>query len=436
MDQPVSASQPVNVAVSGANGYIGTAVVDRLRGLGIRVRALSRQPSAAAQQWTPYDLRKPLTPDALDGVDALIHLAAETRRGPAADVSAETTATDRLIEACRAHNVRLVFVSSQASQPHAATAYGQAKWACERRVLAAAGIVVRPGQVYGGPEMGLYGTICQFLRKSPLIPRFWPEPGVQPVHLDDLADGLIACAIRPDVPAGIYEIAAERPLAFSAFLRQLADIRLKRRVFAVPVPMLAIATLARLSFLGPAVSGAAQRLASLASLPVMQTQDSLAALGLRLRSLPDGLALPGSSRRRLILEARTLLAYELRGLAPVSCVKRYVRAVEALYQGQALVLRPLFRQQPRMLAVVDQPKSRLRAAGDLFQQRLDLATVCAEASTAAARHFLIFDPAHRLRRLLALGIHMVGETCFQALGIAFGAALDRLRPRLAREPAE
>ena len=65
------------VAVSGATGLIGTALVDHLRARGMLVRRLVRPGRAAAGdvEWDP--MRGVLAPDALDGVNAVVHLAGE-----------------------------------------------------------------------------------------------------------------------------------------------------------------------------------------------------------------------------------------------------------------------------------------------------------------------------------------------------------------------
>src|SRR5438128_12285794 len=147
------------VAVTGATGYIGQAVVARLVGIGCAVVALSRKATSSNVTWRSYDLARPLERADLDGVDAIIHLAAETHRGPLADAGLEVAAVGRLLEACRARKARLIFVSSQTAREDAATEYGRSKWRCEQAVLAEGGIVVRPGQVYGGPGMGLFGTV-------------------------------------------------------------------------------------------------------------------------------------------------------------------------------------------------------------------------------------------------------------------------------------
>lgn len=73
-----AAGAPRTVAVAGATGLIGTALVTQLRASGYSVRRLLRSPRDAAADdviWDPS--RGALPPMALEGVDAIVHLAGE-----------------------------------------------------------------------------------------------------------------------------------------------------------------------------------------------------------------------------------------------------------------------------------------------------------------------------------------------------------------------
>jgi uncharacterized protein (TIGR01777 family) len=72
------AASPYTVAITGATGLIGTALVATLHSLGHRVRRLLRSPHGAGADdivWDPA--QGELATGALDGVDAIVHLAGE-----------------------------------------------------------------------------------------------------------------------------------------------------------------------------------------------------------------------------------------------------------------------------------------------------------------------------------------------------------------------
>lgn len=73
-----SAAPPLRVAVTGATGFLGTALAQELRAAGHAVVPITRRRDAAGPEailWNPQ--RDELHPRALDGIDALVHLAGE-----------------------------------------------------------------------------------------------------------------------------------------------------------------------------------------------------------------------------------------------------------------------------------------------------------------------------------------------------------------------
>jgi len=68
----------MRIAVSGSTGFLGRALSERLTAAGHRVIPLTRRSSAASGQSIAWDpARGELAPDALAGIDAVIHLAGE-----------------------------------------------------------------------------------------------------------------------------------------------------------------------------------------------------------------------------------------------------------------------------------------------------------------------------------------------------------------------
>jgi uncharacterized protein (TIGR01777 family) len=67
---------PLRVAISGATGFLGRALTTHLTQLGHTVVPLTRRRESAAKQAIPWDpARGELAPDALAGIDAVVHLA-------------------------------------------------------------------------------------------------------------------------------------------------------------------------------------------------------------------------------------------------------------------------------------------------------------------------------------------------------------------------
>lgn len=71
-------SAPLRVALSGSTGFLGRALTAHLTSLGHRVVPLARRRQAATSNAIPWDpSRDELAPDALRGIDAVVHLAGE-----------------------------------------------------------------------------------------------------------------------------------------------------------------------------------------------------------------------------------------------------------------------------------------------------------------------------------------------------------------------
>ncbi len=386
----------MRLVITGATGYIGERLALTAMKHGHEVIAATRRrPVAASMSWLPFDLASTSAIVFPPNVHAVIHLAADTSLDTGENDRQETDAARLLIAAARQARVRFVFVSSQTARPDAPTAYGRTKWRIEQDVLAAGGWVVRPGQVYGGPERALFGVLAAIVRQQLLLPAFFPAPHIQPIHVDDLAIGLLDIVERDSLVPGVLCLASPQPVSFTRFLRTVAVVRLRRRRWFVPVPVAAV-NLVR-AVIGPRLSRQTglERLSSLFDLPRMDSAADIAMLGLTLRPLQCGMHRSGNARRRGLLdEGRALLAYVLKDGPGMDLLRRYVRMVETVRNGLPLELPALLRRWPVMLALLDDRSFARAANGEEFAWRLDAASLLAEASVQGASRFLGIGRGH------------------------------------------
>ncbi|MEN4917348.1 sugar nucleotide-binding protein [Achromobacter spanius] len=378
----------MKLLITGATGYIGRRLVASAVVRGHQVVVAGRKrPAGMDVEWTHFDLANPQTVELPNGLDAVVHLAVMT--SPSAETEkSEVAAAESLLSATARAKVPILFVSSQTARADAPTAYGRNKWQIEQSVLAQGGWVVRPGQVYGGSEAGLFGVLVNVVRRLPMLPAFVPAPRVQPVHVDDLVGALLSCLERRP-KSGIFQIAEPDPVSFTTFLSAIARGRVRRRRVFVPVPVSLVRTV--LKALGPERSRriGLDRLLSLFALPPMQTANDLDQLGVVPRPLFGGMACAGSTRRRwLIQEGRAILTYVLREEPGCELIRRYVRGVESLRPVGALDLPSWSLRFPSLIALVE--------GGALLQVdlrpelawRLNAAVALAEATPQGARRFL------------------------------------------------
>jgi len=247
------------ILVTGATGFIGSHLVERLAAQGRSVRCLVRRAVQlpAGVECAPGDLAAGIgLAEALRGVDTVIHLAGVTKALAAADYDrGNRLATANLL--CAAAGVtRLVHVSSLAAAgpsprdgalteddpPRPISLYGRSKLAGEAAVRASAlavrSIIIRPPVVYGPRDKDVF----QVLRS---VARGWMiEVGQAPsqtprrfshIYVGDLVDGLIAAADAPGAAGEVFYIANLTPSSWQEFAAMAARL-MNRRFRIVNIP--------------------------------------------------------------------------------------------------------------------------------------------------------------------------------------------------------
>jgi nucleoside-diphosphate-sugar epimerase len=232
----MAADPPLVVAVTGASGYVGGLAKARLDKAGYATislgRAVARIDGGEARQ---FDLRAPVPPGLLAGIDVLVHAAWDLRVASLGDtwrVNVEGSA--RLFDAAAQAGVaRVVFISSMSAHEGTTQPYGLAKLECERQILGRGGVVIRPGLVYGGSS-GMAAALTR-LSTLPLVPLVAARARQFTIHEDDLAEAIavvVAAPVTPTLPIGV---AHETPIAFQELLASFAAQQGKTPRF-VPFP--------------------------------------------------------------------------------------------------------------------------------------------------------------------------------------------------------
>jgi nucleoside-diphosphate-sugar epimerase len=309
---------PQRLVVTGASGYIGARFVERARRRGCEVVVLGSAPPGIDVTAIPWRLGEVPRLTAFLGATAVLHLAhdwASDRLHGTGPKNANLTGTQILADTARGGGLsRFVFASSTSARPEALNTYGQIKYAIEEHLKAlpwSEGRIfcARVGLVYGGPERAQYGLMSK-LAALPVLPMIGLGREVQPIHVDEVCDGLLALMLHPPLGRQTMVIAGPKPVTFGAWLRTLRRARHGRRMLLVPVPIrLALAgcdLTRRIPFL-PTVER--ERVLGLAGAASMPSADDVAALELSLRDPVRVLENSPAARRRLIAESAVLLRY-------------------------------------------------------------------------------------------------------------------------------
>jgi nucleoside-diphosphate-sugar epimerase len=187
----------VTLAITGATGFVGQALIDQGLIAGHEVRALARreQPLRKGVEWIPGDLsdREALR-RLVRGSEAVIHVAGVVNApDPGTFETGNVAGTLNVIEAALAEGVpRLVHVSSLSARAPGLSAYGASKARAEKLVRASGldWTSVRPPWVYGPGDrdsLDLFKAARWGL--MPMPPR---EGRSSLLHVDDLARLLLA----------------------------------------------------------------------------------------------------------------------------------------------------------------------------------------------------------------------------------------------------
>jgi NADH dehydrogenase len=425
-DTEIGAIKTSHLFITGSTGFIGRHVVAGAISRGWQVTVLGRRPSTCSSAaFVPWDLASTPEKEELADATCLVHLAADTR------TEREAMHEDAEVDAARALIValppaaRIVFVSSQSSNPAAPTRYGRTKARIENAIPQGNGVVIRPGMVYGGEQSaGLHSRLCGLVRRLPLIPDLRPAPVVQPIHVDDLAEAILR-STAADVSPGIYALADPKGMTMTAYLRAIARIRLGFWRPRVPVPAFFLRFAARFTVpLLRILKVDPQNLIGLITLKRMDSSPGLQALKLELRPFYDGLRPSGSStRRELLMEGHILVRYLSSAVPPIGVLKRYALAIEAVDGGRPLMLSMKFTAWPGLLRLVEDRRLFRRSSHPNLERRLDIATRVFEASTSGARQFMPVQKTSAAVAGLAMTWLFGIELLWQGLAIIFRPSL-------------
>jgi uncharacterized protein (TIGR01777 family) len=232
----------MNVAITGASGFIGRAVAGHLQRSGHTVRAVS--------------LRAPLLPESLAGTNAVIHLAGEpvAQRWSAAArdkiLRSRVDGTRALVAAMRAQPPQVLISASAVgyygsrgdeilteSAPPADDFLGRVAVAWEQEAQAAEPLGVRVARLRIGVVLGRGGgALARMLLPFRLGVGGRLGSGKQWsswIHIDDLM-ALIAFLMKESTVRGVFNATSPFPVTNREFTRALAEAVHRPAIFPVP----------------------------------------------------------------------------------------------------------------------------------------------------------------------------------------------------------
>ena len=265
------------VLVTGGCGFIGSNLIQRLSRTGARVMVLDLQSSpifprnsgergteaATNVEFIVGDIRdRALCQRALSGVDAVVHLAAESGippsvEDPATNFSVNVDGTLSLLLAAREAGVRQFILASsgavlgrhdppvdERTPAWPVSPYGASKLAAEAYCLAfgatygMSAVSLRFANIYGPGSTHKRSVIAEFcksaLRGEPLTIFGDGSQTRDFLYIDDLLDAVQACLSRPDL-SGVFQLGRGFGVSVLDVADVLQELR-KRNGGATPPP--------------------------------------------------------------------------------------------------------------------------------------------------------------------------------------------------------
>lgn len=252
----------MKILVTGATGFVGRAVVSRLRLAGLSVRTSSRSDNPG--EHVIADLERPSALDSLTaGCDAVIHLAARTHQaGSSADDarryrSANIEATARLVDAALRTGVgRFVYVSSikvngestdgrapftADEAPNPQGWYGASKREAEDLLRAATRstamdhVIVRPPLVYGPGVLANFAALVRGVERGLPLPLASIRNARSLVSVQNLADFVVVATLAHAATRQTFLVSDDHDLSTPQLVRLIGEaLGVQPRLMACP----------------------------------------------------------------------------------------------------------------------------------------------------------------------------------------------------------
>ena len=263
--------------MTGATGFVGGAVVNRLVNEGDDVVVAIRRPLPYKLAYTHVLLgdMDENTPwgDALLNVDVVIHLAArvhvmnEKSSNPfQAFLDVNLHGTLNLAKQATAAGVkRFIYVSSikvngentqnkpfdEVDLANPCDPYAVSKWQAEQalRQLSKENpmtiVIIRPPLVYGPRVKANFFRLLNMINKSLFFPLASINNQRSMVYIGNLVDAIITCAIHPKAANQTYLVSDKESVSTPELIQNIAQA-LEKRIFLLPFPIFMMKFLARL----------------------------------------------------------------------------------------------------------------------------------------------------------------------------------------------
>lgn len=247
---------PGRIFVTGASGFVGSAVVDELIRRNYQVKALSHNrtlPAAAVDAMHGSIFDHDVLEDGIRGCDAVIHLVGIIFERPSKGITFQRVhfeGVKNVVDAAKRAGVkRYVHMSALGTRPDAVSEYHKTKYAAEEYVRASGleWTIIRPSMIHGpkGEFMQIAakwarGTAPPFLFMPYFGAGAFGEGGaglLQPVYVNDVARAFVDSVENRRTIGEIYLLGGMQKLTWPQLHKSISSHVVGKARLALPMPV-------------------------------------------------------------------------------------------------------------------------------------------------------------------------------------------------------
>jgi NADH dehydrogenase len=239
----------MKVFLTGAAGFVGSHLLQRLLRDGHEVRALVRKSGSLRStsdqvEEVEGDVTAPGPAQAVAGCEAAINLVGIIyEHGNQTFEAVHHQGTRNLVKAAQQAGIkRFVQMSALGAKPEDASAYHTTKFAGEEEVRQSGipWVILRPSLIFG-PGSAFVDQMISVMKAAPLVR---PVPGsgeyrFRPVHVDDVCECFVQSLSNPKAADQTSDLVGGEELTLNQIAAEIAAcLGIRKTVVHVPIPLM------------------------------------------------------------------------------------------------------------------------------------------------------------------------------------------------------
>jgi uncharacterized protein YbjT (DUF2867 family) len=244
----------MKVFLTGATGFVGSHMLQRLLRDGHEVHVLARDPARIEALKQPGGHQLEVLPGdvvsgdgldrAMEGGEAVLHLVGIIMEARGATFEkVHHQGTRNVVEAAKRQGIkRFVHMSALGARPNGVSRYQTTKWAAEEEVRASGipHVILRPSIIFG-PRDGFVSQMVDVMKQAPLIR---PVPGhgryrFRPVFIDNVVDCFLQSLTSDKALNRAIDVVGPTELSLAQMLLQIADcVGVRKPAVHIPFPLM------------------------------------------------------------------------------------------------------------------------------------------------------------------------------------------------------